>query len=98
VSASPASACGSDPKHFEIPAVADYNRQAGRDQPRGMLKHDDKRFVLSYSGSSIDMDGSTLYYDSDTKAWSKFHNNEQEKTGALAKLTAGLAECALRAP
>jgi hypothetical protein len=64
VGANPASACSQDPKHFEIPATADYNRQAGRMQPTGKLKHGDKRFVLAFAGGSMDIDGSTLYYDS----------------------------------
>ena len=98
VGANPASACGTDPKHYEIPAVAEYNRQAGRLHPSGKLRHDDKRFVLSYPGSSMDIDGSTIYYDSSAKTWSKYHNNDLEKAGALAKLTEGLAECGLRAP
>jgi hypothetical protein len=98
VGANPASACGQDPKHFEIPATAVYNRGAGRMQPTGKLKHGDKRFVLAFAGGSMDIDGSTLYYDSGARTWSKFHNDDREKAASLAKLTEGLAECALRAP
>ena len=94
--ARPAGACSQDPKHFQIPAIAEYNREAGREQPVGKLKHDDKRFVLAFSGSSIDMDGTTLYYDSGAKTWSHFHNNELEKAEAFKKLAEGLTECMVK--
>jgi len=53
--------------------------------------------VLSFSGSSIDIDGSTIYYDSRAGAWRKFHNDLEEESGAFKKLTEGLADCKLRA-
>ena len=85
-------ACASGAKHFGIASVAAYNRQARREWPRAKLRHDGKRFVVSFPGGSIDMDGSTIYYDSVASAWSKFHNNDVEKSAAFAKLTEGLAE------
>lgn len=97
VAANPADPCGPAARYFAIPSVAEYNRQAGRERPQAKLKHDGKRFVLSFPGGSIDIDGSTIYYDSGAKAWSKYHNNNDEKSGAFAKLTEGLAECLLRA-
>jgi hypothetical protein len=88
--------CGPAGKYFAIPAVAAYNEQTGR-RPTARLKHDGKRFVLSFSGGSIDIDGSTIYYDSGAGAWRKFHNDRVEETSAFSKLTEGLAECKLRA-
>jgi hypothetical protein len=92
-----AGACATGAKHFGIASVAAYNRQAGRERPQAKLRHDGKRFVVSLSGGSIDIDGSTIYYDSVARAWGKFHNDDAGKSGAFAKLTEGLAECVLRA-
>lgn len=97
IGASLADPCAAAGKYFAIPAVSAYNEQAGR-RPTTILKYDNKRFVVSFPGDSIDMDGSKIYFDSGAKVWSKFHNNEREKAAALGKLTEGLAECTLRAP
>ena len=97
VGANRADPCDSAAKYFAIQSVAAYNRQADRERVSAKLRYDSKRFVLSFSGGSIDIYGSTIYYDSGAKAWSKFHNDNAGKSGAFAKLTEGLAECALRA-
>ena len=55
-----------------------------------------KRFVLAFQGGSIDIDGSTIYYDSGAGAWRKFHNDSSDDRQAYAALTAGLAECELK--
>jgi len=91
-----AGACATGAKHFAMASVAAYNRQAGRERPQAVLKHDGKRFVLSFSDGSIDIDGSTIYYDSGARAWGKFHNDSTDKSAAFGKLTEGLAECVLR--
>jgi hypothetical protein len=87
--------CGGGAKYFAIPAVAAYNGQAGR-QPTANLKYDGKRFVVSFSGGSFDIDGSTIYFDSDAKRWHKFHNDSTIASQKFEKLTEGLAECKLR--
>jgi len=96
IGASLADPCAAAGKYFEIPAVAAYNQQTGS-RPTAILKHDNKRFVLSFFGGSIDIDGSTIYYDSGAGGWRKFHNDRVEETGAFSKLTEGLAGCKLRA-
>jgi len=96
IAANLADPCAPAAKYFEIPAVAAYNRQTGS-RPTARLKHDNKRFVLSFSGGSIDIDGSTIYYDSGAGAWRKFHNDRVDEAGAFSKLTEGLADCKLRA-
>ena len=48
-------------------------------------------------GGSIDMDGSTLYYDSEAREWRRYHNNNEEARAIHQKLIAGLADCKLRA-
>lgn len=87
--------CGGSARYFAIPAVAAYNDATSR-RPAANLKYDSKRFVLSFSGGSIDIDGSTIYYDSGAKAWRKFHNDSETRREALDKLTEGLAACRLQ--
>ena len=43
-----------------------------------------QRWVLIVGGRSIDIDGSTLFYDSETGVWKKFHNDRREEQEALA--------------
>jgi hypothetical protein len=78
--------------YFQAHAVAVYNLRAGREQP-AKLHHDGKRFVLAFRGGSADIDGSTIYYDSDAGAWSKFHNDNSDQQAVYVARTAGLAEC-----
>ena len=98
VGATLAKSCSSAAKYFQLPAVASYNRRAGRERPAARLNHDNKRFVLSFFGGSIDIDGSTIYYDSRTRTWTKFHNDDAAASEVFAKLTEGLDDCDLRAP
>jgi hypothetical protein len=78
--------------YFHAPSVAAYNLRTTREQ-LAKLHHDDKRFVLAFRGGSADIDGSTIYYDSGTGAWSKFHNDNSDEQAAYVARTAGLAEC-----
>ena len=96
VGANLADPCRLAASYFEIPSVVAYNRDAERDRPTGKLRHDNKRFVLSFSGGSMDIDGSTIYYDSGVKAWRKFHNDNSTARAVYSGLTDGLAECLLR--
>ena len=88
--------CRSASRHFEIPSVAAYNVLAGRDRPQAKLKYDSKRFVLAFGGGSMDIDGSTFYYDSGVRAWTKFHNDNADAFSVYAGLIQGLEECVLR--
>lgn len=97
IGTNPADACRAAAGYFGIPSVAAYNRQAGRESPSAKLHHDSQRFVLAFHGGSADIDGSTISYDSAARAWRKFHNQDAAASGAHAGLTAGLAECPLRA-
>ena len=81
---------------FRDPSVAAYNLRTGRDRPAAKLKYDNKRFVLAFGGGSMDIDGSTIYYDSGAREWRKFHNDDAGASGVYAGLTQGLAECVLR--
>ena len=94
IGANLAEPCGGAAKYFAIPAVTTYNEQTHR-RPTAILNYDSKRFVVSFPGDSIDMDGSKIYFDSDAKRWRKFHNNLEDETAAFTKLTEGLADCRL---
>lgn len=96
VGANLADPCRLASRYFDIPSVAAYNLRAQRERPVAKLKYDSKRFVLSFNGGSMDIDGSTIYYDSGTKAWQKFHNNNAIASGLYSGLSQGLAECSLR--
>jgi cation transport ATPase len=90
--------CPAAGSYFQAPAVTAYNLQTGRHRERpARLHHDAKRFVLAFQGGSADIDGSTIYYDSGAGAWRKFHNDSSDDREAYAALTAGLAECVLKA-
>ena len=91
-----ADACSSGAKYFAIPAVASFNERTGS-RPTARLHHDGARFVLGFAGGSIDIDGSTLYYDSGAKRWRLYHNDDEEARAAHQQLVSGLAECRLRA-
>ena len=95
VGASLAEPCGAAAKYFAIPDVAAFNEQTGR-RPTANLSYDGKRFVLAFPGGSIDIDGSTIYYDSAAGKWHRFHNDSDIGRGILEKLTNGLASCKLR--
>ncbi len=59
------------------------------------LRHDKGRFVLWLPGRSIDIDGSTVWYDSATRQWTKFHNDNEGARTAFDALVKPMAECKL---
>ena len=96
IGANLADPCAPGAKYFSIPAVAAFNEQTGS-RPTAYLHHDGKRFVLGFAGGSIDIDGSTIYYDSGAKEWLRYHNDRLDARAQHQKLTEGLATCKLRA-
>ncbi len=60
---------------------------------KATLHHGDRRFVIEFAGRSIDIDGSTLYYDSATRQWQRFHNDQREQSDKFAALIEPLAHC-----
>ena len=94
VGANLAEPCGGAAKYFAIPAVAAYNAQTHR-RPIALLNYDSKRFVVSFSVGSLDMDGGKIYFDSDARRWHKFHNNTETASQTFEKLTEGLTACRL---
>lgn len=89
--------CRDAGRYFQAPAVAAYNLRTSRHARPAKLHHDSKHFVLAFQGGSADIDGSTIYYDSGAGAWRKFHNDSVDTRQVYAALTAGLAECVLKA-
>jgi hypothetical protein len=83
--------------YFGIPAVSAYNRSTAHGRLTARLFHDDKRYVAAFPGGSIDIDGSTIYYDSRAAAWRRFHNDDGGARERFDGLTAGLTECRLAA-
>jgi len=89
--------CGDPAGYYALPPVMAYNRQTERARPAATLSHDQKRFVVAWGGGSIDIDGSTIYYDSESGQWRKIHNDDAAGSEIYARLKAGLRECSLRA-
>jgi hypothetical protein len=89
--------CGDVAGYHALPSVVAYNRETGRERPAAKLHHDPKRFVTAWGGGSVDIDGSTIYYDSASRQWHIVHNDNVEASEGYGRLTAGLAECPLRA-
>ncbi|MDH3715721.1 MAG: hypothetical protein OET44_17940, partial [Gammaproteobacteria bacterium] len=81
---------------LEDSTVAAYNRETYHaNRPKITLYYDAKRFVASLPGGSIDIDGSTIYYDSRGNEWLRFHNDDRQGRERLSALIEGLEECQL---
>lgn len=67
------------------PELSDYltTARAGSLLAQARLHHAGQRFVLVVGGRSIDIDGSTVFFDSTSGAWKKFHNDRREEEQAL---------------
>lgn len=75
------------------PALRDYLEESDAPRRPADLHHADGRFVLELLGGSADFDGSTVYFDSRTGAWKKFHNDVREKRDAFTALVTGMETC-----
>lgn len=62
---------------------------------RAMLYHDGQRFVLSFPAGSLDIDGSTQWYDSASQRWQRFHNDLVEPRKAFEALVKPMTPCQL---
>lgn len=85
--------CPSAAGYRTAPELAAYLDESGAPRAPAELKYDAQRFVLSVHGGSIDIDGSTLFYDSATRKWRKVHNDMLENSGELRALASGLESC-----
>lgn len=89
--------CPAALRAFTIPSLAAYNRRAGYESPLARLSYDKAHFVLWFSGGSIDIDGSRLFFDSTAKKWDMFHNDNRERAATFDGLVARLTECRVSA-
>jgi hypothetical protein len=81
------------------PGIAEYNRATYSTRgPQVTLYYDAQRFVASLPGGSIDIDGSTIYYDSRGDEWMRFHNDDRKGRERFNALTENLEHCQLRSP
>lgn len=88
-----AAPCPPAAKYPAGPDLHAYLADTGRPQATAELHHDRVRFVLALSGGSMDIDGSTLFYDSRTRAWRKVHNDILAASGELEVLRKDLEAC-----
>ena len=84
--------CPADGRYAVDAALHSYLERSGAIRS-GTLHYGDGRFVLELKGRSIDIDGSTLYYDSVTRKWNRFHNDNRDRPGELQALINTLAAC-----
>jgi hypothetical protein len=90
--------CGVD--YSQIPAVTAYNQstyQMVRHQgkPIGLIFYNQQRFGIYFRAGSVDMDSATLFYDSETKNWLFFHNEDLATKQQVTERMQGLAKCAV---
>lgn len=87
-----------DAHYFEIPAVYGYNHSVTQKllkdgKPIGGLFYNAQRFVLYFRAGSVDMDNSTIFYDSEMKSWRFFHNDDGAEAANFASRSKGLTQC-----
>ncbi|MBL8326030.1 MAG: hypothetical protein JNJ89_13845 [Rubrivivax sp.] len=93
VHASAASPCPAPGKYAPPPETASYLRSSGWRGVKlpGRVHWNAQRFVVALPGGSMDIDGSTIWYDSTARRWAKFHNDL--RSDAFTALVATLQEC-----
>lgn len=92
------SVCPAESGPTLAPEVIAYLDEASAVRANAELHFDAKRFVLTFQGRSMDIDGSTVFYDSVARAWRKTHNDNLGQTGELTALVQGLTACRFRLP
>lgn len=85
--------CGPGVSFSGNPGLLAYLEESEAPRKPAVLHHAGGRFVLELMGGSADFDGSTVYFDSGTGAWKKFHNDAREKRDAFAALVNGMETC-----
>jgi hypothetical protein len=88
--------CGHN--YLQIPSVVVYNGKTKRTimkegKPIGELWYKKKRFILSFLGGSVDIDGSTLFYDSEIQQWQIFHNDNLQMKQQLNNTLLKFKKC-----
>ena len=75
------------------PALLAYLEESNAVRAPAELHFGPARFVLVLGGRSMDIDGSSLFYDSATRRWKKVHNDQLQQTAELQNLTRDLTVC-----
>jgi hypothetical protein len=57
------------------------------------ISHDAKRTIITLGGWSADIDGSTMVWESDKRAWRRFHNDDVTHREALDAAVKDLVHC-----
>lgn len=78
-----------------IDYLVQSRRGSGSATLKGVLHYDRERFVFSVFGTSLDIDGSTVYFDSASSVWKKFHNDNRELAQSFEQQTATMSQCSL---
>jgi hypothetical protein len=96
------SPCPPPPAFLSSEVFRDYRAASNAPGRRAEVYADGRpgsgRFVLAFSGRSIDIDGSTIFYDSAVGAWRKVHNDTLASTQEFETLTKNLAVCRIELP
>jgi len=84
--------------YFQIQKVVVYNGKTNRmimkdGKPIGELWYKNKRFIVSFLGRSVDIDGSTIFYDSEIQQWQIFHNDNLQMKEKLNNTRLKLKKC-----
>jgi hypothetical protein len=86
--------------YFEIAQVNHYNltvtqKILWQGKPFGKIFYNPQRFIVYFRAGSVDNDNSTLFYDSKTKVWHFFHNDDVLEAQTFAVDIKGLSQCQL---
>jgi len=76
----------------QLNRIVEFQQLEGQQKPKALYFKGDV-FTLLFSGNSIDIDGSTVYWDSRIGQWHIFHNDNQKKQAQLNKLTQDMSQC-----
>jgi len=84
--------------YFQIPQVVIYNGSSHRmvtyeGKPIGELWYNQKRFVILFLAGSVDVDGSSLFYDSEAQKWQLFHNDNIKILDIFKRKLVNLTKC-----
>ncbi|MCK5898003.1 MAG: hypothetical protein KAG10_10220 [Methylococcales bacterium] len=87
-----------DEAYFEMPDIKSYNSKAHRsitkyDKPVGGLLYNKNQFILYFLSPSINVDRSTLFYDSTVKKWQLFQNDNLQAKGFFEQRRLAFLEC-----
>jgi hypothetical protein len=93
VHARAAAPCPPAAQYVPDPALAAYLEASGAPRAPLNLHHGRERFVLVLMGGSMDIDGSSLFYDSRPRQWRKVHNDILARSGELQALLKDLESC-----